>query len=178
MRIISGEYRGKKLVTVRSDVRPTTDRVRETLFNIVQGQVRKTVWLDLFAGSGAVGIEAISRGSRYVIFNDRVSTELLRKNLERCQVKEKFEIHQKDALTLFRSLKPPPVDFIFLDPPYKYKRHTKLLTKLSTMPWVTQRSTIVLEVFKKTQVVIPESRLTLSRTVMVGDNKLFFYRVR
>ncbi len=179
MRIIAGRFRGKKLASFRADIRPTTDRARETLFNVVRDRVPGSVWLDLFTGSGAVGIEAISRGASYVIFNDRFreSTALVRKNLARCRVAEGFEIHQKDSLTLLRNLRPPAVDFVFLDPPYKFKRHTKLLERLSAMPWIRPESTIVLEVFKKTPRPETSHRIAWTRTVRVGDNKLLFYAI-
>ena len=178
MRIIAGKYRGKKLARFRADIRPTTDRARETLFNIVRDRVPGSVWLDLFTGSGAVGIEAISRGARYIIFNDRnrESTKLVRKNLARCRVEEGFEIHQKDSFTLLRNLRPPSsVDFVFLDPPYKFSRRAKLLETLSAMPWMRPKSTIVLEVFKKTPRPKTAPQVTWTRTVRVGDNKLLFY---
>ncbi len=178
MRIIAGRFRGKKLARFRADIRPTTDRARETLFNIVRDRVPGSVWLDLFTGSGAVGIEAISRGARYVIFNDRnrESTKLVRKNLARCRVEEGVEIHQEDSFTLLRNLRPPSsVDFVFLDPPYKFKRRAKLLERLAAMPWMCPESTIVLEVFKKTPRPETVPQVSWTRTVRVGDNKLLFY---
>lgn len=179
MRIIAGRFRGKKLANFRAPIRPTTDRARETLFNIVRDRVPGSVWLDLFTGSGAVGIEAISRGARYIIFNDRFreSTALVRKNLARCRVEEGVEIHQKDSFTLLRTLRPPAVDFVFLDPPYQFKRHAKLLERLAAMPWLGPESTIVLEVFKKTPRPDTTRRITWTRTVRVGDNKLLFYAI-
>ena len=179
MRIIAGKFRGKKLASFRADIRPTTDRAREALFNIIRERVPGSVWLDLFTGSGAVGIEALSRGARYVVFNDRnrESTTLVRKNLARCRVEEGFEIHQKDSFTLLRKLRPPAIDFAFLDPPYIFNRHAKLLERLAAMPWMHPECTIVLEVFKKTPVPGTTSKVTWTRTVRVGDNKLLFYSV-
>lgn len=179
MRIIAGRFRGKRLARFRADIRPTTDRAREALFNIVRDRVPGSVWLDLFTGSGAVGIEAISRGARYVVFNDRnrEATKLVRKNLARCRVEEGFEIHQKDSFTLLRNLRPPSVDFVFLDPPYKFTRRAKLLDRLSAMPWMHPQGTIVLEVFKKTPLPETTSRVSWTRTVRVGDNKLLFYSI-
>ena len=177
MRIIAGTLRGKRLANFRARIRPTTDRARETLFNIVRARVPGSVWLDLFTGSGAVGIEALSRGARYVVFNDRnrEATVLVRKNLARCRIEVGFEIHRKDSFTLLRNLRPPAVDFVFLDPPYSFKRHAKLLDRLSAMPWMHPESTIVLEVFKKTPRPETTSRVAWTRTVRVGDNKLLFY---
>jgi len=177
MRIIAGKFRGKRLSSFRADIRPTTGRARETLFNVVRDRVPGSVWLDLFAGSGAVGIEALSRGARYVVFNDRnrESTTLVRKNLALCGVVEGFEIHQKDSFTLLRKLRPPAIDFVLLDPPYKFTRHAKLLERLAAMPWMHPECTIVLEVFKKTPAPGTTSRVTWTRTVRVGDNKLLFY---
>ncbi|MGH9340017.1 MAG: 16S rRNA (guanine(966)-N(2))-methyltransferase RsmD [Acidobacteriota bacterium] len=177
MRVIAGRYRGHRLASVRGEIRPTSDRLRETLFNILRDSVAGSVWLDGFAGSGAVGIEALSRGARYVIFNDksRQAIRLLRKNLQICRVEEGYEIHQKDLLTLLR-LELKPLDIIFLDAPYAYPRYDKLLSKLGES-LLKKSSLIILEVFKKTQLesVLPSS-LEVWRTVQEGDSRLIFLR--
>jgi 16S rRNA (guanine966-N2)-methyltransferase len=132
MRIISGKYRGRRLAAVRGDVRPTSDRLRETLFNVIGDRIEGATWIDVFAGSGAVGIEALSRGARFVLFNDtsRDAIRLIKKNLELCGVEEGFQIRERDAFSVLRGLKPGFADVIFCDPPYDFGRYEKLLRRL------------------------------------------------
>ena len=176
MRIIGGKYGSQRLAHVRGGIRPTSDRLRETLFDVVADSVRGSVWLDAFAGSGAVGIEALSRDARYVIFNDTgaEAIRLLRKNLKLCGVEEGYEVRQQDVFAFFRTPKSPPLDFIFLDPPYGFGRYAKLLRTVSETPSLQSRTLIVLEVFKKIPLNFVPENLTVSRVVRAGDNQLVF----
>lgn len=178
MRIISGKYKGRRLATVPEGVRPTIDRVRESLFNVLRDVVADSVWLDLFAGSGAVGIEALSRGARYVIFNDSnpKAVKALAKNLEICGITDGYEIHSQDIFVLLKTLKSPPLDFVFLDPPYAFHRHDKLLDRVGKLPSIQPHTTIILEVFKKTKLEKVPETLNVTRTLPQGDNQLFFLR--
>ena len=178
MRIISGQYRGRRLAAVPQPVRPSTDRLREALFSILAGSVKGSVWLDLFAGSGAVGIEALSRGARHLIFNDRSSRalRLVRKNLEICQVEEGYEIHQMDAFVLLKKLELPTLDFVFLDPPRDFGRYGKLLTVVSRGAFWQPSTQVILETFKKAKLGFVPEALTLVRKLRVGDNQLIFLR--
>ncbi len=118
MRVISGKYRGKKLISpADSSVRPTTDRIKETVFNILQARVPDARVLDLFAGSGALGIECISRGAREVVFVDssRTSVELVRQNLK--GIEGGFRVVQADFAAAIRTEK-EPFDIVFVDAPY------------------------------------------------------------
>lgn len=119
MRIIGGKFRGRKLFTpTNDDIRPTADKVRESLFNIL-GQYIEGTFFDVFGGSGAVGIEAFSRGADVTI-NDvnRKSIELIKKNVALVSNGE-IKVMNLDYKTAIRSQK-SPFDYIFLDPPYKY----------------------------------------------------------
>ncbi len=179
MRIISGKYRGRRLATVRGGIRPTTDRARECFFNVLGRSVVGSVWLDAFCGSGAVGIEALSRGAAFINFNDRefIAMRLLKKNLQLCGIDEGWEVQQKDVFTLLRNLESPPLDFVFLDPPYLFKRHQKLLDRVSRLPCLKAETQIILETFKKTPIPSLPEALALSRVVKVGDNQLLFFQV-
>mgnify|MGYP001179734813 CR=1 FL=1 len=180
MRIIGGEHRSRRLATVRGEIRPTTDRARECLFNVLGTSVVGSVWLDAFCGTGAVGIEALSRGAKFINFNDRsfAAVQLLKKNLKLCGIEEGWEAQQKDVFTLLRNLKSSPLDFVFLDPPYIFKRHQKLLDRVRRLTCLKAETQVILETFKKTPIPsLPES-LTLSRVVKVGDNQLLFLRPR
>jgi 16S rRNA (guanine966-N2)-methyltransferase len=124
MRIIAGKYKSRKLVAPEGmETRPTSDRLRETLFNVVAPSISDSVWLDLFAGTGAVGIEALSRGARSVYFVEsaRRAARAIRENLKSLGVEEGFEVIEREAATALRMLDSQAVscNFCFLDPPYR-----------------------------------------------------------
>jgi len=177
MRVISGRYRGRQLAKVRGQIRPTSDRLRETLFNIVGEAVVGSKWLDAFAGSGAVGIEALSREARHVIFNDisRDALRLMEKNLQTAGIEEGFEIRGLDVFSLFRRVDMSDVDFVFLDPPYDFGRYEKLLEKMCSLCKLQPRVQVIVEVFKKT-VIEPPDCLRLVREVESGDSRLLFLK--
>ena len=119
MRIIAAKYRGRVLAGFKGkDIRPTADRVKESLFNILAPEIHGANLLDLFCGSGSVGLEALSRGADYVVFNDasRESLAVLQKNLDLLRVKAK--VYNMDFRALLESID-ITFDIIFLDPPYK-----------------------------------------------------------
>lgn len=121
MRIISGRARGTKLLTIEGlDTRPTTDRVKESLFNLLQYEFHEKDVLDLFAGSGALGLEALSRGASSVIFVDqnKACVEIIKKNIEKTHGTECCKILQSDVGAAIRKLKPASLDIVFMDPPY------------------------------------------------------------
>ena len=121
MRVISGKYRGRNIETVQNNsIRPTTDRIKENLFNILMPYIQDSLFLDLFCGSGNIGIEAISRGAKEVYFNDmqKSSIAILKKNLR--FITEKYTITQFDFKNYLYQCK-LQFDIIYLDPPY----HTK-----------------------------------------------------
>ena len=121
MRVVAGKYRGKNLASPKDDrVRPTTTRIKETLFNVLQGYSQDAVVLDLFAGSGALGIECISRGAKEVVFvdNSKDSIELVRKNLQ--GIDGNFKVVNSDFSGVLRNayVTGKKFDMIFVDPPY------------------------------------------------------------
>ncbi len=120
MRIVGGKYKSRVLCELKNEnIRPTADKVRESLFNILQNRVYGARFLDLFCGTGAMGIEALSRGAKMVNFNDfsRDSINLLKKNLEKLKVDEEYKITNLDAITLLKF--GGSYDIIYIDPPYK-----------------------------------------------------------
>ena len=121
MRIVGGKYRGRVLTEFAGkDIRPTSDQARESLFNILQFKIYGKTFLDLFCGTGAVGIEALSRGAEKVTFNDmdKRSIEVLKKNLSKLKVEEPYCIKNTDALVLLSGAI-DKYDYIYIDPPYK-----------------------------------------------------------
>src|SRR5579872_6165125 len=128
MRIIAGTYRSRRLQSLPGlDLRPTADRLRETLFDILTagnpGVLEGTVWLDLYAGTGAVGIEALSRGARMVHFVDSSTqaADLIRNNLTSLGLRAGFEVWPEDAQRAIARIESRGIlpQFIFLDPPYR-----------------------------------------------------------
>jgi len=124
MRVISGKYRSRRLVVPPGlAIRPTSDRLRETLFNVVAPRVPESAWLDLFAGSGAIGIEALSRGARSATFVEsaKAGAQTIRKNLQSLGIEEGFEVIERDAASALRMLdsQAASYEFCFLDPPYR-----------------------------------------------------------
>ncbi len=122
MRIIGGTARSMPLKTVKgTDTRPTTDRIKETLFNIIQNEVPGAVFLDLFAGSGGIGLEALSRGARKAVFVDssRRAAACIRENIEFTKFQAESDLKCMDFQAALRSLERKYVfDIIFADPPY------------------------------------------------------------
>lgn len=120
MRIVSGSARGLKLLSLEGDnTRPTTDRVKEALFSIIQFNIYDSDVLDLFSGSGALGIEALSRGAKHCDFvdNHKPACDIIEQNLKRAKLEDKADLHFKEAKDFLCSCN-KKYDIIFLDPPY------------------------------------------------------------
>lgn len=145
MRIIAGKHRGRKLKELKAEgVRPTLDRVRESLFNILYPDVSDSVFLDLFSGSGAIGFEALSRGAKEVVFVDR-SKEVV-SHLKECanMLKESAYIINSDYKSAVKRLSGRRFDFIYLDPPYDFNER-ELLSELANSDIVDDKTTIIYE---------------------------------
>ena len=134
MRVITGSARGKKLTTLPGDdVRPTADRIKEALFSSIHFEIEGSTVLDLFAGSGQLGIEALSRGAAYAVFCDKMpdAVNTVKKNLAACEFsKETYEVNNTDFLG-FLSRTNKKFDFCFLDPPYEAGYYEDALNGLS-----------------------------------------------
>ncbi|WP_457673843.1 16S rRNA (guanine(966)-N(2))-methyltransferase RsmD [Thiolapillus sp.] len=148
IRLIGGEFRGRRLSFADlPGLRPTADRLRETLFNWLQGQVEGAACLDLFAGSGALGLEALSRGAGYVRLVDqsRVVVRQLRRNLETLGVESRAEVVSGDALRLLRAQADRSFDLVFLDPPFARDWLEEICGLLEDHGWLSPRGWIYLE---------------------------------
>lgn len=172
MRVIAGEFRSRRLISVEGlTTRPTSDRLRETLFNILGARVQGCVFVDAYAGTGAVGIEALSRGARQAIFieKDRKAVATIGENLALLKVGERARIIQGLAHLHLGELKP---DIVFLDPPYdKVREYAACLEVLETNPpelTVVQHS-VRLALEKD------YGPLHCTRVLKQGDNALSFY---
>ena len=124
MRVISGRLKGRKLKSFKADhIRPTTDRVKETLFNILAADLPGARVLDLFSGTGNLAIEAYSRGANYVeaVEAHRLSIKIIRENLELLGLQKEIKVTSQDVFKFLKSFKDQPFDLIFVDPPFTEK---------------------------------------------------------
>jgi len=186
MRIIAGTYRGRNLKSPPSmQVRPTSDRLRETLFNVLAPRISNVCFLDLCAGSGAVGIEALSRGAAHVTFVDRSRKMcgLIEANLDLCRIPEdQTEVVNDEASdflhqSLARNLQ--PWDIVFFDPPYQHD-YLKVLNFLGSHAdkLLTPDALVIAEHHHKHQLPETLTALIRSRVLKQGDSSLSFYGVQ
>lgn len=157
MRVISGTARGKKLVSLEGlETRPTLDRVKESMFNILQFDIRDANVLDLFSGSGALAIEALSRGANSAVLCDfsKKAINVINKNLELTRVKEKSKVINKDYIQALNFLKgeSQKFDIIFLDPPYKSDYILKAIKKIIEYNLLSENGIIVAETDDKNKI--------------------------
>lgn len=148
MRVISGKARGTKLNSIDSlKTRPTLDRVKESLFNILQKDLEDIIVLDLFAGSGALGIEALSRGAKQAYFCDSSSKsiQVLKQNLEKTRLLDQAVILNKDFRKGLQELRERKFDLIFLDPPYKTDYVINALEDIISFDLLEENGKIIVE---------------------------------
>ena len=156
MRVIAGTARSLQLKTVPGlQTRPTTDRIKETLFNIMAPYIPGSEFLDLFSGSGGIGIEAISRGAEraYFVDNSRSAIKVIQENLNHTHFTEQAEVIGYDAVSAIRMLeaKHGAFDVIFMDPPYDNELEKEVLYALAGSPLVNEDTLIVIESSKETK---------------------------
>jgi 16S rRNA (guanine966-N2)-methyltransferase len=186
MRVIAGKYRSRVLQSMPGlDVRPTADRLRETLLDVLTAgnpdALKGSVWLDLFAGTGAVGIEALSRGAGMVYFVESSprAVELVRQNLRKLAVESGFQVLQQDAGRALSGLERQKVqaDFVFLDPPYRLSAaYEATLSALGKSSLLKAESVVVAEHEKRFDAGEEFGRLRRYRILKQGDAALSFYR--
>lgn len=149
MRVIAGTARSMPLKTIRGmDTRPTTDKIKETLFNILQTDVCGCRFLDLFSGSGAIAIEALSRGAAHVVLVEQngKAAECIRENLIFTRTADRAEVYRCDVLTALRRLEgQKPFDIIFMDPPYHQELEHQVLASLADSSLADEYTVIVVE---------------------------------
>jgi 16S rRNA (guanine966-N2)-methyltransferase len=181
MRVIAGEHKGRRLTPPDWEgVRPTSDRLRETLFNVLGPHVAGARVLDGFSGTGAVGIEALSRGAGHVTFvdTDRRATALAGANLSRCGIKERYAIIRVDFARLssrFEAAPPGRFDIIFLDPPYGAESMASALEAAAGLASANTR--VVIEHARRDTPPAQVGKLVLTRDLASGDSALAFYVV-
>ncbi len=181
MRVIAGIYRSRRLGAPRGlATRPTSDRLRETLFNVLGARVQDAVFADLYAGSGAVGIEAISRGARMVYFADQAppAVAAIRENLAALQINAGFRIETGPVAAVLRRLH-DPCSIVFMDPPYAAQDdYARTLANLGERAEsvLTPDGIVVVEHSSKMQLTEAYGPLERYRALTQGDAGLSFYR--
>ena len=148
MRIISGKARGTKLYTLEGEnTRPTLDRVKESIFNIIQGKIEGAKILDLFSGSGAIGLEFLSRGAESAILCDKSkeAVNIIKKNIEKTHMEKKAQVINTDFENCLEKLRNEQFDIIYLDPPYATDYISKSLEKILQLNIAKEESQIIIE---------------------------------
>lgn len=186
MRVIAGKFRSRQLKSLKGlALRPTSDRLRETLFNVLADRVAGSFFVDVFAGTGAVGIEAVSRGARQVVFIEKhaASAALIKKNLQSLGITEGARVlpvdavHGLEVLAKGKSGDPPGADIVFLDPPYgNAEDYDRVLTCLGFEGLLHEASLVIAEHRRNFDLPDTAGNLHRVRVLRQGDAVLSFYR--
>ncbi|WP_213806492.1 16S rRNA (guanine(966)-N(2))-methyltransferase RsmD [Granulicella sp. dw_53] len=184
MRVIAGTYRSRLLQAPRgTSTRPTSDRLRETLFNILQPRIEGSRFVDLYAGTGAVGIEALSRGASHVWFAENAVPALasLRDNLKSLKITRDFTLEDRGTGAMLQLLSklPAPIDLIFLDPPYEsdseYESTLSFLGSTRGRQLLTPTAIVMAEHSSKAKLSARYGALEHYRLLKQGDAAISFY---
>jgi 16S rRNA (guanine(966)-N(2))-methyltransferase RsmD len=182
LRVISGEAKGRRLKAVPGDTtRPITDRAKESLFNILAGDVVDSIWWDLFGGTGAVGIEAISRGARFVRFTERerLAVETIRWNLEHCRLSDRAEIRRGDAFALLAAAPDRQFDYIYIAPPQFKGMWSQALAVIDENPgWLSDDFEVIVQVAPREYQPLEWVNLVEFEQRKYGTTLLIFYERR
>jgi 16S rRNA (guanine966-N2)-methyltransferase len=183
VRIIAGKYGGRNLTSVKSmNVRPTSDRARESLFGILGDRLEGAEVLDLFAGIGSIGLEALSRGASKVMFveNDPQMIRAIKKNIELIKVEEQCLISHLSAIPFIKrySGRDLHFDFIYIDPPYIYAKHEELLSGISHGGLLKEGGILVIEHSKKTVMKEKFRFIEKVREKVISESCMSFYEHR
>ncbi|MDO4464088.1 MAG: 16S rRNA (guanine(966)-N(2))-methyltransferase RsmD [Bacillota bacterium] len=148
MRVIAGRARSLKLKTPEgTDTRPTTDRIKETLFNMIQAEIPGCIFVDLFAGSGGIGIEALSRGASHAYFveNGREAITCIQENIAFTKFTESATLLKQDVFSALSMIHEKEVDIVFMDPPYHAGYERELFQLLAMQPYITESTLMIIE---------------------------------
>lgn len=180
MRVIAGTARSLPLKAPKGlDTRPTTDRIKETLFNMLQSDVPGAVFVDCFSGSGAIGIEALSRGASKAYFIDDSPKALacIQQNLTFTKTENRAIVLGQDVCSALSGLREPGVDIIFMDPPYKSGQEKAALSLLRGMDYVTEDTLIIIEAALDTDLsYLTEMGFRVERDKRYKTNRHVFLR--
>ncbi|MEP7337537.1 MAG: 16S rRNA (guanine(966)-N(2))-methyltransferase RsmD, partial [Acidobacteriota bacterium] len=182
MRVIAGIYKGRRLKALDgSSVRPTSDRMRETLFNILAPRIEDAQFLDLCAGSGAIGIEALSRGAANVTFveSSRKVATVISENLRHCGIREDYKFLPRDALTALKYLfrEEQKFDIIYFDPPYDSELYSPVLWQIARNNVLTEDGIVIVEHRRQMLLAPNYDDLRPYRELPQSESCLTFYRI-
>ena len=155
MRVIAGDKRHLSLMTLNSmDIRPTTDRIKETLFNIIQFELIGINFLDLFAGTGAIGIEALSRGAKFATFVEinKKAVDVINYNLEKTKLTDRANVINKSVVNAILNIKNIKYDIVFMDPPYDEQLYVEPMEILSNSDIINNNTLMIIETSKNDHV--------------------------
>jgi 16S rRNA (guanine966-N2)-methyltransferase len=181
VRVISGTARGKRLQAPRGmDTRPITDMIKEALFNVIGSSIKGASLLDLFAGSGSVGIEALSRGARLTIFidNSNDAIRVIKKNLKNCGFKDGFEVYRNDVFRALEILakRNARFDYIYVDPPFTVEAiFEPLLKTLDRLPLLAPNGRIIIRTPRRMHLAAELKSLEEYRVNNYGESTLHYY---
>lgn len=183
MRIIHGSHRGRKLRDQEvEETRPMRAQVRAALFNIISARLPGSRFLDLFAGTGSVGIEALSRGAAQAVFVDlsREAVDLIRDNLKALELSERAIVYHQDAISALMQFgaEQQRFDLVFIGPPYGKGLAERTLAALAQTHLLNEDAMVITEIFKKETLQEAYDNLQRSDIRRYGDNVLVFYRWR
>lgn len=182
LRVISGSAKGRRLKSVPGETtRPVTDMVRQALFNILGGDVVDSAWWDLFGGTGAIGIEALSRGAAFVRFSDlnRQPVEVIKSNLQTCGLSERAEVRRGDAFTMLAAPADRPFDYIYIAPPQYKEMWSRALLILDAHPdWLNADAWVVVQIHPREYQTLMLTNLREFDRRKYGSTLLVFYARR
>ncbi|MBP5152817.1 MAG: 16S rRNA (guanine(966)-N(2))-methyltransferase RsmD [Lachnospiraceae bacterium] len=180
LRVISGSARNLKLMTPEGlDTRPTTDRIKETLFNMLQWDIPGTVVIDFFAGSGSIGIESLSRGAKHAYFvdNSREALNCIERNVKHTGFSDRATVLSTDCIRAASLINEKHVDIVFMDPPYNTGLDKTLALSLLAKPYINEDTLFVIEADINTDFSdLTENGFSLEKEKRYKTNKHVFLR--
>ena len=179
LRVIAGKAKGRRLRSVPGDTtRPITDRVKEALFNILAGDVTESNWWDVFGGTGAVGIEALSRGASFVRFTDmnRAPIETIKLNVEHCGFQSQAEVRRADAFAALSSAPDRKFEYVYIAPPQYKELWSKALERIDENPdWLSDDGWVIGQIAPKEYQKLSLENLEEFEQRIYGSTLLVFY---
>ena len=180
MRVVGGIAKGRRLKALKGlNIRPTSDKVKESIFNILGDKIIDAIFLDLCAGTGGIGIEALSRGAKETLFveNNQRAVKLIKENLSLCKLENNSKVVCDDAVRFLED-SDKRFDIIFFDPPYKSDLFEKFLTVFDTKEMLAGNGILIIEHNSKTTLPEETNSLILLKKYKYGDTTLSLYKKR
>lgn len=179
MQVIAGNLKGVKLFTpLDNTTRPTLSRVKEAFFNIIQASISNSTFLDIFSGTGQIGIEAISRGVHYCAFVDNTTHNLIQKNIKKVKLCEQtnstYNVFSEDFINLAPKLQDKKFDYIYMDPPHSYDNISAIFSLIRNYNMLNNTGQIILEESNKKD-IINVKNFIVDNTRVYGKTRLVFF---